>query len=85
MGLPQYLKQQNTERKLSDDFKGHIRFWNGTSYGFIRPDEGDTDIFVHISDFPQGHTIQVGDRVTYRVAADRKRPTRTHAVDVRLA
>jgi CspA family cold shock protein len=70
---------------MSEDFKGKIRFWNGTSYGFIRPDEGESDIFFHITDFAEAHTANIGDRVTYRLAADGKRPTRTHAVDVRLA
>jgi cold shock CspA family protein len=63
---------------MTDDsqYAGRLTWWNGNSYGFITPD-GSTqdDVFVHKSELPEGYTVKVGDRVTYRVATDRKRLT----------
>jgi len=34
--------------------KGTVKWFNGTKgFGFIEPDEGDADIFVHISQVQQ--------------------------------
>ena len=38
----------------ADVFYGQIEFWNGTSYGFIKPDRGGDDVFFHVSELPEG-------------------------------
>ncbi|MGA1262372.1 MAG: cold shock domain-containing protein [Prochlorothrix sp.] len=49
--------------------RGQLKKWNDDrGFGFIRPDDGSPDVFLHISDLPQ--TIRrprIGDRVTYHL------------------
>ncbi len=64
---------------------GKLRSWNDVKgYGFIEsPDDGDKDIFVHISAFDAGNRRpEVGEVVTYTLSADDK--GRPRAIDVRL-
>jgi CspA family cold shock protein len=68
---------------------GQIIFWsNDRHYGFLRPDSGERDIFVHGSAFPGGERegVRIGDRISYTVGADRRpgREARTCAVDARI-
>jgi cold shock protein len=46
---------------------GKIRFWNDDrGYGFIMPDDGGTDMFVHISNVRSGSKLAKDDRVTFQ-------------------
>ena len=67
----------------SRDF-GEIAFWNGNSFGFIKPDRGDSgDLFFHVSELPEGqHDVHRGDRVQYDVDRDRYKPDKMRAVRV---
>ena len=49
-------------------------------FGFIQNDQGQ-DIFFHIKDFPKGVLPQVGERLTYAVAQDKK-ANKTKAVNI---
>ena len=62
------------EGKMNNGDYGRIIFWGDRGYGFIRPDIGDRDVFVHVSEceLPEGEEMQLGDRVTYEVGADRR-------------
>ena len=41
---------------------GTVKWFNGTKgYGFIAPDEGDADIFVHISQVQQSGLNELQD------------------------
>ena len=52
---------------------GQIIFWAGEKgYGFIRPNHGERDIFVHVTDCEMPDP-QRGDKVSYEVGADRRR------------
>lgn len=47
---------------------GTIVHWNeDRAFGFIRPDDGGRDIFLHIKHAPPGGTPCKGERVSYRV------------------
>lgn len=62
---------------------GTVRSYNGEKgYGFIRREdhEGERDIFVHVTGIIGRQPLTVGQRVTYRIGADRER--RPCAVDV---
>ena len=43
-------------------------------YGFIQPDDGTRDVFVHISAVERAgiHTLNEGQKVSYDLVADRK-------------
>ena len=67
---------------------GQIFWWGDRRYGFIRPDHGDRDVFVHFSEceLPAGEELRIGDRVTFEIGADRRpgREARICAVQVRF-
>lgn len=54
---------------------GTVKWFNATKgYGFIQPDDGGKDVFVHISAVERAGmgTLQEGDKITYEVVADRR-------------
>ena len=51
---------------------GTVKFFNGDKgYGFITPENGGSDVFVHVSAL-QGGTLSEGQRVSYDLGQDRK-------------
>lgn len=64
---------------------GIVKWFNPTKgFGFIQPDDGGNDVFVHISAV-QGAGLQSlneGQRVSYELATERGK---TAATDLRLA
>jgi CspA family cold shock protein len=54
---------------------GTVKFFNADKgYGFIAPDSGGQDAFVHISSLEQSglSTLDQNQRVTYDLAPDKK-------------
>ncbi len=53
---------------------GKVKFFNqDKGFGFITPDDGSDDIFVHVSGLT-GVSINEGDSVEYEVGEGRKGP-----------
>ncbi len=54
--------------------EGTVKFFNNMkNYGFIEPDEGEEDLFVHRNDIESG-TINEGDRVEFETEQGEKGP-----------
>ena len=50
---------------------GIVKFFNSTKgFGFIKPDDGGEDIFVHVSDLVD--EIRENDKVQFEVAQGKK-------------
>ncbi|MFK4512479.1 cold-shock protein [Bradyrhizobium daqingense] len=54
---------------------GTVKWFNSTKgFGFIQPDDGGKDVFVHISAVERAGlgTLQEGQKVSYEIVADRR-------------
>lgn len=57
--------------------KGTVKFFNDDKgFGFITPEDGGTDVFVHVSALQHGGSLKEGDKVSYDVGQDRKTENR---------
>lgn len=51
---------------------GTVKFFNdGKGFGFITPDDGGKDVFVHVNGL-NGNTITEGDKVSYDTEQGKK-------------
>ena len=65
------------KRKVGSTYmpQGTVKWFNGEKgYGFIRPDDGGEDLFVHHSGIAGDgfKTLDEGEKVTYEVTEGRK-------------
>ena len=54
---------------------GTVKWFNSTKgYGFIQPDDGGADIFVHISAVERAglRSLNEGQKITYELEQDRR-------------
>jgi CspA family cold shock protein len=55
--------------------KGTVKWFNGQKgFGFIQPEDGGNDVFVHISAVERAgmSTLNEGQKVSFEVVADRR-------------
>jgi CspA family cold shock protein len=55
--------------------KGTVKWFNGQKgFGFIQPEDGSQDVFVHISAVERAgmHNLNEGQKITFEVVKDRK-------------
>ena len=67
--------------------KGTVKFYNDQKgFGFIQPDDGGKDVFVHISAVEQAglRELNEGQKVNYEIVAD-KRTGKSSAGNLRAA
>ena len=61
--------------RISNMATGTVKWFNSTKgFGFIQPDNGGPDAFVHISAVERAglRDLQEGQKLTYELIADRK-------------
>ncbi|MDB5469711.1 MAG: cold-shock DNA-binding domain protein [Caulobacter sp.] len=54
---------------------GTVKWFNGTKgFGFIQPDEGGADVFVHISAVERAglRGLEEGQKITYELEKDKR-------------
>ncbi len=64
---------------------GKVKWFNPTKgFGFIAPEQGGSDVFVHISALERAglRTLNEGQRVSYELATEKGK---TSAVNIKLA
>ena len=67
--------------------QGSVKFFNADKgYGFIKPDGGGPDIFVHVTAVEAAglHSLNEGQKVTFEIEADKKGKG-PKAIDLKLA
>jgi len=55
--------------------KGTVKWFNSQKgFGFIQPDDGSKDVFVHISAVERAgmYTLNEGQKISYEIVADRR-------------
>lgn len=70
---------------MSDTYNGTVKWFNETkSFGFILPDNGGSDVFVHATAVKDSglQTLLENQKVSYRLET---RNGKTSAVDLKLA
>jgi CspA family cold shock protein len=86
VGLTTFLQNSNEPAALTrslvahaperrDMTQGTVKWFNGQKgFGFIQPDDGSKDVFVHISAVERAgmQGLNEGQKVSYDVVADRK-------------
>ncbi len=58
-----------------DRITGTVKFFNTTKgYGFVSPEDGSKDVFVHVSALESAgiHGLNEGDKITFVLEDDRK-------------
>lgn len=63
---------------------GTVKWFNKTKgYGFIVPEDGGKDVFVHISAVEQAGmaTLSEGQRINFEIEADSRGPKATQLTD----
>lgn len=55
--------------------KGTVKFFNESKgFGFIKPEDGGNDLFVHISGVENGEYLKENDAVEYELGEGQKGP-----------
>jgi cold shock protein len=65
---------QDIGKAISDMANGTVKWFNGTKgFGFIQPDDGSKDVFVHISAVERAglHGLNEGQKVSYDLQSER--------------
>ena len=68
---------------MSDALKGTVKWFNDAKgYGFISPEEGDKDLFVHMSSIQMEgfKTLKDGQEVEYEVGESDRGPVAKNVV-----
>ena len=63
--------------------RGTVKFFNeGKGFGFITPENGGKDVFVHMSAIQGGGSLKEGDKVEFDTQQGQKGPQATNVRQV---
>ena len=74
------------ENEMSERIQGRIKWFNESKgFGFIEPDEGGQDVFVHYSSISENgfKTLREGERVSFEVTQGTKGPQASNVVKIK--
>ena len=74
-----YIEEKETNKLM----QGKIKWFNPTrGYGFITPDEGDKDVFIHVSALEEANIteLQEGETVQFELGENRGKTTAINIV-----
>jgi cold shock protein len=55
--------------------KGKVKFFNSSKgFGFIQPDDGGQDLFVHVSGVQSGEDLSENQEVEFDIGSGKKGP-----------
>jgi CspA family cold shock protein len=86
-GLANSARSFNFTDRTSSMATGTVKWFNATKgFGFIQPDDGGKDVFVHISAVERAglRDLNEGQKVAYEIVAD-KRTGRSSAGNLKVA
>ena len=69
------LRQRESRGTWDEMATGTVKWFNETKgYGFIQPDNGGKDVFVHISAVERAglRSLKDGQKISYEVESDRR-------------
>jgi CspA family cold shock protein len=74
-----YIEEKETNKIM----QGKIKWFNPTrGYGFITPEEGDKDVFIHVSALEEANIteLQEGETVQFELGENRGKTTAINVV-----
>jgi CspA family cold shock protein len=72
---PGFAKLQRRRHEESDMATGTVKWFNATKgYGFIQPDAGGPDVFVHVSAVERAgmQSLTEGQKISFEIEQDRR-------------
>jgi cold shock CspA family protein len=72
MNFQTIISKINTD-KVSEEkmFTGYVKFWSHRGYGFVTRDDDHSDIFLHVSQLPDGRdSLAEGTRIEFQPASN---------------
>ncbi len=70
-----FLRATSLDQERAVRTTGTVKWFNETKgFGFIKPDEGDKDCFVHHSEISEGSSLREGDKVEFEIVQEERGP-----------
>ena len=75
------MAQDAVKSAIKSGVKGTVKWFNAQKgFGFIQPDDGGADVFVHISAVERAglRTLNEGQKVTFNITSERGKNAATN-------
>ena len=69
------LNSKKNKEMENENYTGSVIFYNDTrGFGFLKPDAGGDDLYLHVSNLKNCTTLYAGDRVSFTIGTHRNKP-----------